>query len=136
MPAISSGEKSTGVRDTDVSVMALLPQTSLLFDASRATIVAQACVSGRRTVFSQLPWPCPLIVVYSRAWQPRRMNRMDAFEELGITAVAQVPSPGSTSRTVGEAVTTVVAGTALIACGIVGLVLIAIFALVFSAPTL
>jgi hypothetical protein len=64
------------------------------------------------------------------------MNRMDAFEELGITAVAQAPSPGSTSRTVGEAVTTVVAGTALIACGIVGLVLIAIFALVFSAPTL
>jgi methyl coenzyme M reductase subunit C len=64
------------------------------------------------------------------------MIDMDAFEELGITAVATTPNSPSTSRTIGEAVTTVVAGTALIASGIAGLVLIAIFALVFSAPTL
>ena len=62
------------------------------------------------------------------------MNLMDAFEELGITAVAQTPSLRTTTRTVGEAVTTVVAGTALLACGIVALALIAIVVLVFSAP--
>ena len=59
---------------------------------------------------------------------------MDAFEELGITAVAQAPGPRTTRRTVGEAVTTVVAGTALIACGIVALALITLVVFVFTAP--
>ena len=56
---------------------------------------------------------------------------MDAFEELGITAVATSPS---SPRTISEAVTTVVAGTALLACGIAALAFIAIVALIFSAP--
>jgi hypothetical protein len=62
------------------------------------------------------------------------MNHMNAFEELGITTVAQAPSPRTTTRTVGEAVTTVVAVTALIACGIVALALIALVVFVFTAP--
>ena len=62
------------------------------------------------------------------------MNHMNAFEELGITAVAQAPGPRTTRRTVGEAVTTVVAGTALIACGIVALALITLVVFVFTAP--
>ena len=62
------------------------------------------------------------------------MNDMDAFEELGITAIATAPNSPSTSRTVGEAVTTVVAGTALLACGIAALAFVAIVALIFSAP--
>jgi hypothetical protein len=62
------------------------------------------------------------------------MNTMDAFEELGITAVATAPSVPSTTRTVGEAVTTVVAGTALLACAIAAAAFIAIVAVIFTAP--
>ena len=59
---------------------------------------------------------------------------MDAFQELGISAVAQDPSPRSMTRNVGEALTTVVAGTALTACGIFAAILAAFIALVMYSP--
>jgi hypothetical protein len=62
------------------------------------------------------------------------MNDMDAFEELGITTVATSPTVPTTGRTVGEAVTPVVAGTALLACGIAAAAFVAIVAVIFSAP--
>jgi hypothetical protein len=77
---------------------------------------------------------CPPAAVYCAVPMRRRMNHMNAFEELGITSVAQAPRERTTTRRVGEAVTTVVAGTALIACGIVGLALITVVVFVFTAP--
>ena len=62
------------------------------------------------------------------------MNHMSAFEELGITAVAEAPSPRTPTRTVGEVVTTLVAVAALIGCLIVALTLVTLVVFVFTAP--
>ncbi|HEY1532279.1 MAG TPA: hypothetical protein VGF80_15780 [Galbitalea sp.] len=61
---------------------------------------------------------------------------MDAFQELGISAVAQDPGPRTVTRNVGEVLTTVVAGTALTACGIFAVLLAAFMALVMYTPVL
>jgi hypothetical protein len=60
----------------------------------------------------------------------RTMVTMDAFQELGITAVAEEPRPRTKALNVSELLTTVVAGTAATAGVIFGL--IAIIAIVVS----
>jgi hypothetical protein len=59
---------------------------------------------------------------------------MDAFQELGITAVAEDPRPRTRVRNLSEIVATVVAGTAITLGALIALIVVA--AIAFGAYAL
>jgi hypothetical protein len=59
---------------------------------------------------------------------------MDAFQELGITAVPQDPRPRTRTRNVSEILTTIVAGTAITFAALTALIVV--ISLAFGAYAL